>query len=89
MSFLVANATLSPPLWVKCMLLVISSFIYLLILCLEFVAKFEDRGAVGISSGKGHWNHRSKCINDFVEIFGHMPLISTPVRVVDSRSQMN
>ncbi|KAI5460785.1 glycosyl transferase family 64 domain-containing protein [Mariannaea sp. PMI_226] len=31
----------------------------------------------GISTKPGHLQSRSKCVNDFVEMFGHMPLLET------------
>ncbi|CAL1374686.1 unnamed protein product [Linum trigynum] len=66
MSFLVANATDAPPVWVK--------------------GKIFEIGSTGISSLGGHKDRRSQCINRFVAEFGRMPLVSTTVKAVDSRS---
>lgn len=65
MSFLVANVSGAPPIWVK--------------------GKILDFGSSGISSLGGHTEKRSECVNRFVEEFGHMPLVSTSVKAVDSR----
>lgn len=64
MSFLVANATLAPPIWVK--------------------ARILEIGSTGISSLTGHKEHRSNCVNYFTTIYGHMPLVSTRVKVIDA-----
>lgn len=66
MSFLVANATSAPPIWVK--------------------GKIFEIGSTGISSMGGHSEKRTECVNRFVAEFGRMPLISTTVKAVDSRS---
>ncbi|CAI0443548.1 unnamed protein product [Linum tenue] len=66
MSFLVANATDAPPVWVK--------------------GKIFEIGSTGISSLGGHKDRRSLCINRFVAEFGRMPLVSTTVKAIDSRS---
>lgn len=65
MSFLVANATGAPPIWVK--------------------GKIFEIGSTGISSLGGHIEKRSRCVNLFAAEFGKMPLVSTSVKVVDSR----
>lgn len=65
MSFLVANATGAPPIWVK--------------------GKIFEIGSTGISSLGGHSEKRTQCVNRFVAEFGRMPLVSTSVKVVDSR----
>lgn len=41
--------------------------------------------AEGISRKKGHMEARSKCLNDFAEMFGCMPLIEEQVRVERGR----
>ncbi|XP_052199302.1 glycosylinositol phosphorylceramide mannosyl transferase 1 [Diospyros lotus] len=66
MSFLVANATGSPPVWVK--------------------GKIFEIGSTGISSLGGHIEKRSACVNRFVEHYGRMPLVSTSMKAMDSRS---
>lgn len=66
MSFLVANATGAPPIWVK--------------------GKIFEIGSTGISSLGGHNEKRTQCVNRFVDEFGRMPLVSTSVKAVDSRS---
>ncbi|XP_063939970.1 glycosylinositol phosphorylceramide mannosyl transferase 1 isoform X1 [Daucus carota subsp. sativus] len=65
MSFLVANATGAPPIWVK--------------------GKIYEIGSTGISSISGHTEKRTQCVNRFVAEYGHMPLVSTSVKAVDSR----
>ncbi|KAL5721104.1 lactose synthase [Ranunculus cassubicifolius] len=66
MSFLVANVTGAPPIWVK--------------------GKIFEIGSTGISSLGGHTEQRSECVNKFAAEFGHMPLVSTSVKAVDSRN---
>ncbi|KAL3521190.1 hypothetical protein ACH5RR_019339 [Cinchona calisaya] len=66
MSFLVANATVVPPIWVR--------------------GKIYEIGSTGISSLGGHSDRRTECVNQFVAEYGHMPLVSTSVKAVDSRS---
>eukprot|EP00252_Welwitschia_mirabilis_P002863 TRINITY_DN12885_c0_g1_i2.p1 TRINITY_DN12885_c0_g1~~TRINITY_DN12885_c0_g1_i2.p1 ORF type:complete len:346 (+),score=39.60 TRINITY_DN12885_c0_g1_i2:354-1391(+) len=65
MSFLVANATGAPPIWVK--------------------GKIFEIGSSGISSLKGHSERRTRCLNDFVFLYGHMPLVVSNVKAVDAR----
>ncbi|CAM6102677.1 unnamed protein product [Calypogeia fissa] len=67
MSFLVANATHAPPIWVK--------------------GRIYEIGSTGISSLTGHKEHRTNCVNYFTETFGHMPLVSTRVKVIDAASE--
>lgn len=64
MSFLVANATHAPPIWVK--------------------GKIFEIGSTGISSLGGHSKRRSQCVNRFAAEYGHMPLVSTSVKAIDS-----
>ncbi|GMH30564.1 hypothetical protein Nepgr_032407 [Nepenthes gracilis] len=66
MSFLVANATGAPPVWVK--------------------GKIFEIGTTGISSLGGHNERRTKCVNRFATEYGKMPLVSTSMKVVDSRN---
>ncbi|WOL01986.1 hypothetical protein Cni_G10705 [Canna indica] len=65
MSFLVANTTSAPPIWVK--------------------GKIFEIGSSGISSLGGHSEKRSHCLNLFANIYGHMPLVATSMKVIDSR----
>ncbi|ERN09729.1 hypothetical protein AMTRI_Chr08g202160 [Amborella trichopoda] len=65
MSFLVANATGAPPIWVQ--------------------GKIFEIGSTGISSLQGHSERRSQCVNRFVIEYGHMPLVESSVKAVDSR----
>lgn len=65
MSFLVANATGAPPVWVQ--------------------GRIFEIGSSGISSLKGHGLQRSRCLNEFAAMYGHMPLVATTVKAVDSR----
>ncbi|KAL6603274.1 hypothetical protein ACP70R_043635 [Stipagrostis hirtigluma subsp. patula] len=65
MSFLVANVTGAPPVWVQ--------------------GRIFEIGSSGISSLKGHSLQRSKCLNTFAAMYGHMPLVATTVKAVDSR----
>ncbi|CAN6173524.1 unnamed protein product [Urochloa humidicola] len=65
MSFLVANATGAPPIWVQ--------------------GRIFEIGSSGISSLKGHDLQRSRCLNTFAAMYGHMPLVATTVKAVDSR----
>ncbi|KAH9324370.1 hypothetical protein KI387_004548, partial [Taxus chinensis] len=68
MSFLVANATSAPPIWVK--------------------GKIFEIGSTGISSIKGHNERRTRCLNDFVSLYGHMPLVPSSVKAVDARHKL-
>ncbi|KAH7286817.1 hypothetical protein KP509_32G023500 [Ceratopteris richardii] len=66
MSFLVANATQGPPIWVK--------------------GKSYEIGTIGISSLTGHSEHRTACLNMFMDMYGYMPLVHSNVKAVDARS---
>ncbi|XP_066371894.1 glycosylinositol phosphorylceramide mannosyl transferase 1-like [Miscanthus floridulus] len=44
-----------------------------------------ETGSSGISSLKGHALQRSRCLNAFTAMYGHMPLVATTVKAVDSR----
>lgn len=68
MSFLVANATGAPPIWVK--------------------GQIFEIGSTGISSLQGHNERRTRCLNDFVSLYGHMPLVAGSVKAVDARHKM-
>merc|ERR1711915_229425 len=65
MSFLVANATGAPPVWVK--------------------GKLFEIGPGGISSLKGHSQRRNKCLNDFVSLYGYMPLVASNFKAVNAQ----
>ncbi|XP_062229755.1 glycosylinositol phosphorylceramide mannosyl transferase 1-like [Phragmites australis] len=65
MSFLVANVTGAPPIWVQ--------------------GRIIEIGSSGISSLKGHDSQRSRCLNTFAAMYGHMPLVATTVKAVDGR----
>ncbi|XP_020576490.1 glycosyltransferase family 64 protein C4 [Phalaenopsis equestris] len=45
-----------------------------------------EMGSSGISSLGSHEERRTQCLNEFAAIYGHMPLIATNVKVIDSRS---
>ncbi|GAB4858699.1 GDP-mannose transporter [Ancistrocladus abbreviatus] len=47
--------------------------------------KIYEIGSTGISSLKGHNHKRNKCLNDFLSLFGTVPLVSTNMKAVDSR----
>lgn len=47
--------------------------------------KMYEIGSSGISSLKRHSKRRNKCLNDFVSLFGRMPLVPTNVKAVDAR----
>ncbi|KAG8381440.1 hypothetical protein BUALT_Bualt06G0122200 [Buddleja alternifolia] len=46
--------------------------------------KLYDIGSSGISTLKGQSDRRNKCLNDFVSLYGTMPLVSTNVKAVDA-----
>ncbi|MQM03321.1 hypothetical protein Taro_036105 [Colocasia esculenta] len=47
--------------------------------------KIEEMGSSGISSLGGHNERRSRCLNDFVALYGRMPLVATTVKAVEGR----
>eukprot|EP00262_Sarcandra_glabra_P018570 TRINITY_DN670_c0_g1_i1.p1 TRINITY_DN670_c0_g1~~TRINITY_DN670_c0_g1_i1.p1 ORF type:complete len:331 (+),score=30.41 TRINITY_DN670_c0_g1_i1:394-1386(+) len=47
--------------------------------------KIFEIGSTGISSMGGHSERRSHCVDRFAAEYGHMPLVSTSVKAVDSR----
>ncbi|PON69974.1 Exostosin, C-terminal [Parasponia andersonii] len=49
--------------------------------------KIYETGSTGISSLKGHGNRRNKCLNDFISLYGKMPLVSTNVKAVDAKQE--
>lgn len=51
----------------------------------RFTGKIFEIGSSGISSLKGHYKKRDKCLNDFNSLYGAMPLVSTNVKAVDAR----
>ncbi len=69
MQFLVANVTHLPPIYIK--------------------GHLEDGGVIGgISTSQNvltatHMDHRSKCLNDLIEIYGTNPLIKSNI-IIDS-----
>ncbi|CAO2825642.1 unnamed protein product [Amaranthus hypochondriacus] len=48
--------------------------------------KIFEIGSTGISSLGGHSTKRTECVNRFVATFGKMPLVSTSMKVIDSRN---
>ena len=53
----------------------------------NLAGKIYETGSFGISSLKGHNKRRIKCLNDFVSLYGKMPLVSTNVKAVDARDE--
>ncbi|KAL2527154.1 Glycosyltransferase family 64 protein C4 [Abeliophyllum distichum] len=49
--------------------------------------KIYEIGSSGISSLKGHSDTRKKCLNDFITLYGTMPLVSTNVKAGDARQE--
>ncbi|PIA49795.1 hypothetical protein AQUCO_01300497v1 [Aquilegia coerulea] len=49
--------------------------------------KIYEIGSTGISSLKGHSNRRNNCLNDFVSLYGDMPLVSTNLKAVDAKHE--
>lgn len=49
--------------------------------------KIYEIGSSGISSIKGHSDKRKKCLNDFVSLYGIMPLVTTSVKAEDARHE--
>lgn len=49
--------------------------------------KIYEIGSSGISSLNGHSDKRNKCLNDFVSLYGTMPLVSTNVKAVEARNE--
>ncbi|GMH09066.1 hypothetical protein Nepgr_010906 [Nepenthes gracilis] len=47
--------------------------------------KIYEIGSSGISSLKSHSHKRNKCLNDFISLYGAVPLVSTNVKAVDAR----
>ena len=45
----------------------------------------SEIGTTGISSLTGHSEHRTFCLNKFVGIYGHMPLVPSNVKAEDAR----
>ncbi|GFZ15308.1 nucleotide-diphospho-sugar transferases superfamily protein [Actinidia rufa] len=88
MSLLVANATDAPPIWVKGLARVASVKVVpsqnFLCVVRGFAGKIYEIGSSGISRLKGHSNRRNKCLNDFVSLYGTMPLVPTNIKAVDA-----
>ncbi|XP_068650739.1 glycosylinositol phosphorylceramide mannosyl transferase 1-like [Aristolochia californica] len=49
--------------------------------------KIYEIGESGISSLKEHSKRRNKCLNDFISLYGSVPLLSTNVKAVDARHE--
>ncbi|XP_043718255.1 glycosylinositol phosphorylceramide mannosyl transferase 1-like [Telopea speciosissima] len=49
--------------------------------------KLYEIGSSGISSLNGHSNRRNTCLNDFISLYGTMPLVSTNFKAVDARRE--
>ncbi|KAL9240404.1 hypothetical protein vseg_014629 [Gypsophila vaccaria] len=49
--------------------------------------KIYEIGSYGISSLNDHGSKRNKCLNDFISLYGTVPLVSTNVKAVDSRNE--
>ncbi|KAF6160269.1 hypothetical protein GIB67_019038 [Kingdonia uniflora] len=49
--------------------------------------RIYEIGSSGISSLQGHSNTRNKCLNDFLSLYGVMPLVATNAKAVDARSE--
>ncbi|KAK9291365.1 hypothetical protein L1049_019311 [Liquidambar formosana] len=49
--------------------------------------KIYEIGSSGISSLKGHNDRRNKCLNDFISLYGTVPLVSTNAKAVDTRHE--
>ncbi|KAK6926322.1 Glycosyl transferase 64 domain [Dillenia turbinata] len=47
--------------------------------------KIYEIGSTGISGLQGHSYKRNKCLNDFVSLYGTMPLVSSNLKAVDAR----
>ncbi|XP_010264156.1 PREDICTED: glycosyltransferase family 64 protein C4-like isoform X2 [Nelumbo nucifera] len=46
--------------------------------------KIYEIGSSGISSLKGHSTRRKNCLNDFISLYGTVPLVPTNVKAVDA-----
>ncbi|XP_057950507.1 glycosylinositol phosphorylceramide mannosyl transferase 1-like [Malania oleifera] len=49
--------------------------------------KIYEIGSSGISSLKGHTKLRNNCLNDFISLYGTLPLVPTNVKAVDARHE--
>ncbi|XP_021730193.1 glycosyltransferase family 64 protein C4-like isoform X2 [Chenopodium quinoa] len=49
--------------------------------------KIHELGSYGISSLKDHSSKRRKCLNDFISLYGALPLVSTNVKALDSKNE--
>lgn len=49
------------------------------------IGKIHEIGSSGISNLKGHNEKRNKCLNDFISLYGTVPIVSTNVKAVDAR----
>ena len=71
MSFMVANVTHAPPMWVK------GSY-------QDYGQWFGSSG--GISSGSTHQDTRDLCIDTFTRLFGRMPLVTGHHKSIPAKS---
>jgi len=71
MSFMVANFTHAPPMWVK------GSY-------QDYGQWFGSSG--GISSGSTHQDTRDLCIDTFTRLFGRMPLVTGHHKSIPAKS---
>ncbi|KAL6003824.1 hypothetical protein ACLOJK_004370 [Asimina triloba] len=51
------------------------------------LGKIYEIGSSGISSLKGHSKRRNKCLNDFISLYGTMPLVATHVKAVNANHE--
>ncbi|WOK92898.1 glycosyltransferase family protein 64 [Canna indica] len=49
--------------------------------------KIDEIGSFGISSLGGHIEKRTKCLNDFISLYGADPLVPTSTKAVDAQEQ--
>ncbi|ONK58813.1 uncharacterized protein A4U43_C08F10 [Asparagus officinalis] len=50
-------------------------------------ARIYEIGSSGISSLKGHTKKRDKCLNDFISLYGAVPLVATNIKAVDASQE--
>ncbi|XP_064982784.1 glycosylinositol phosphorylceramide mannosyl transferase 1-like isoform X2 [Musa acuminata AAA Group] len=49
--------------------------------------KIHEIGSYGISSLAGHNKRRNNCLNDFISLYGAVPLVSTNIKAVDAQEE--
>lgn len=49
--------------------------------------KIYEIGSHGISTLQGHTERRDKCLNDFITLYGAVPLVATNMKAVNARGQ--